>query len=179
MTVEFQAWPKICRNILGDCVITEKMDGTNACVIIEGGEIVGVQSRKRLITPEDDNYGFARYVHENKDIFLQLGDGRHFGEWVGIGIQKNPHEFPEKRFYLFNTRRWGDHNKPPEGLYVVPVLYHGPYSLQVIDDVMNELTAESRAAMYKAEGCVVYFPRLDTMEKHTFEYSKGKWTGEK
>lgn len=174
---EFQAWPKIPRAVLGDVVITEKMDGTNACVIIENGEIVGVQSRKRMITPEDDNHGFAGYVERNKEMFLKLGDGRHFGEWVGLGINGNNHEFPEKRFYLFNTRRWGEHNPPPEGLYVVKKLYHGPYSEQAVDDTMNALLSSYTKG--KPEGCVVYFLRLDAMEKHTFEYSKGKWTGEK
>lgn len=176
---EFKAWPKIPRAVLGDVIITEKMDGTNACVIIENGEITGVQSRKRLITPEDDNYGFARYVHENQEMFLQLGEGRHYGEWVGLGIQKNPHGFPEKRFYLFNTLRWGDHNNTPDGLYVVANLHRGPYSSAVVDATMNALKITSENLGYKAEGCVIYFPKLDAMEKHTFEYSKGKWTGEK
>lgn len=178
MSVEFKAWPKIPRAVFGDVIITEKMDGTNACVIIEKGKIVGTQSRKRLITPEDDNYDFSRFVHDNEDLFLQLGDGRHFGEWVGLGIQKNPHAFPEKRFYLFNSLRWGEHNPPPEGLYVVPILYRGAYSLEVIDKIMTHLKTTSENDGYKAEGCVVFFPALNAMEKHTFEYSKGKWTGE-
>lgn len=175
--VEFQSWPKIPRAVLGDVVITEKMDGTNACVIIQDGEIVGVQSRNRMLNlgKENDNYGFAQYVWDNKDKFLALGEGRHYGEWVGLGIQGNPHCFPEKRFYLFNTRRFGVHNPPPEGIYVVPVLYHGEYSGDIVDTVMRTLKGTSEASNYKAEGVVVYFPRLDAMEKHTFEFSKGKW----
>lgn len=178
MTVEFKEWPKIPRAVLGNVIITEKIDGTNACVIIENGEIAGVQSRKRLITPEDDNYGFARYVHDNKEMFLKLGEGRHYGEWAGLGIQKNPHALPDKRFFLFNTLRWGEYNKPPEGIYVVRVLYQGPYSHQVVDDSMNGLLKYAEENNYKPEGCVVFFPKLEAMEKHTFEYSKGKWTGE-
>lgn len=177
--VEFKAWPKIPRAILGDVIITEKMDGTNSCVIVENNEIVGVQSRKRMLNvgKDNDNYGFAQYVYDNKEKFLELGEGRHYGEWVGLGIQKNPHNFPEKRFYLFNTLRWGEHNTPPEGLYVVNKLHHGPYSHEIVNQVMNTLKSNSEQLNYKAEGCVVYFPRLDAMEKHTFEYSKGKWTG--
>lgn len=179
--VEFEAWPKIPREVLGEVIITEKMDGTNACVIIQDGEIVGVQSRKRMLNigKTNDNYGLAQYVYDNQEKFLALGEGRHYGEWVGLGIQSNPHEFPEKRFYLFNTLRWGEHNKPPEGIYVVPTLYKGPYSASIIDDVMNKLKLSSEADGYKAEGCVVYFPKINSMEKHTFEYSKGKWTGVK
>jgi hypothetical protein len=178
--VDFEAWPKIPRAVLGDVVITEKMDGTNACVIIGDGEILGVQSRKRMLNvgKESDNYGFAQHVFDNQDKFLALGEGKHYGEWAGLGIQGNPHCIHNKRFFLFNTRRWGDHNLPPEGIYVVPMLYQGEYSAPIIDKVMNALKTHSEANGYKAEGCVVYFPRLDSMEKHTFEYSKGKWLGD-
>jgi hypothetical protein len=179
--VEFEAWPKIPRAVLGDCVMSLKMDGTNACVIIKEGAIVGVQSRKRLINvgKENDNYGFATYVSLNEDKFLALGEGRHYGEWAGLGIQKNPHNLPNKQFFLFNTRRWGEHNPPPEGISVVEVLHHGEYTRARVDEVMNELKTRSDTEGWKAEGIVVYFPKLDAMEKHTFEYSKGKWTGVK
>lgn len=177
---EFKPWAKIPRAVFGHVIITEKLDGSNACVVIEDGEIIGVQSRKRMINigKESDNYGFAQYVYDNKETFLQLGEGRHYGEWVGLGIQGNPHCLPTKRFYLFNTLRWGDHNEPPEGIYVVPELHRGEYSVQTIDTVMNNLLTTSKEQGYKPEGCIVYFPKLDAMEKHTFEYSKGKWTGE-
>jgi len=178
-TIEFEAWPKIPRGILGDVVITEKMDGTNACVIIQNGVIAGVQSRKRMLNvgKDVDNYGFASYVMQNKDIFLELGEGKHYGEWAGLGIQKNPHGLDSKYFYLFNTRRWGSHHLPPEGIRVVRVLHHGEYSALTIDEVMNNLKDTSVSEGYKAEGIIVYFPKLDAMEKHTFEYSKGKWLG--
>lgn len=180
-SVEFQAWPKIPRAVLGDCVMSMKMDGTNACVIVEEGAIVGVQSRKRMINvgKENDNYGFATYVMQNKEKFLALGDGRHYGEWAGLGIQKNPHNLETKQFFLFDTRRWGEHNPPPEGINVVEVLHHGEYTRATVDQVMNELKTRSETEGWKAEGIVVYFPKLRAMEKHTFEYSKGKWTGVK
>ena len=182
---EFEAWPKIPRAILGDCVMTNKMDGTNACVIIEGGVIVGVQSRKRMLNvgkdpetkQERDNYGFASHVVHNKETFLALGEGRHYGEWAGEGIQKNPHDLTGKQFFLFNTLRWGVHNPPPKGIQVVEVLHHGEYTRQTVDDVMNDLLDRSVTEGWKAEGIVVYFPKIKAMEKHTFEYSKGKWTG--
>jgi len=176
-TAEFEAWPKIPRSILGGVVITEKMDGTNACVIIKDGEVVGVQSRKKMINvgKDNDNYGFASYVSQNEEMFLALGDGRHYGEWVGLGINKNPHGFDKKYFYLFNTIRWGEHNQPPEGIKVVKVLHSGDYASQIINDIMEGLLVSSRDAGYKPEGIVVYFPKLKSMEKYTFEYSKGKW----
>lgn len=178
-SVDFVAWPKIPRNVLGGMVITEKMDGTNACVIIEEGKIVGVQSRKRMINvgKENDNYGFASYVSQNEEKFLQLGEGRHYGEWAGLGINGNPHCLPIKEFYLFDTRRWGEHNPPPEGIKVVRTLYNDRVDLDVVDSVMNQLADYAKEQGYKPEGIVVDYPKLGINEKYTFEYAQGKWTG--
>ena len=112
---EFKAWPKIGRENPFKVTITEKLDGTNSCVIIQDDKVVGVQSRKRFITPEDDNFGFAQWVVDNNDELLSLEDGYHYGEWAGEGIQKNPHCLEGKHFFLFNTFRWNpdNHNKPP------------------------------------------------------------------
>ena len=119
----FKAWPKIVRvENRRPPIFTEKIDGTNACVIVtESGDLF-CQSRTRLITPEDDNFGFAGWAYENRDFLVNtLGEGYHFGEWWGRGIQRT-YGLQERRFSLFNTRRWGEHNPPPEGLHVVPVL---------------------------------------------------------
>jgi hypothetical protein len=69
-------------------VITEKIDGTNASILItdDGSDIAGVGSRTRWITPEDDNHGFAKWVKANHEELLKLGPGHHFGEWWGNGI---------------------------------------------------------------------------------------------
>lgn len=101
--LEFKPWPKISRDNPFNVTITEKIDGTNACIIIQDGLLVGVQSRKRFITTLDDNYGFAAWVCENENELLKLGDGYHYGEWAGPGIQKNPHDLNEKTFFLFNS----------------------------------------------------------------------------
>ena len=87
MITEFEKFDKIAR-LSRNCIITEKIDGTNAQVFIgENGEFL-TGSRNRWITPEDDNAGFARWALENKEKLLQLGPGRHFGEWWGSGIQR-------------------------------------------------------------------------------------------
>ena len=54
MTAEFRAWPSIPR-LYRDCVITEKIDGTNAAVVVTDDGQVYAQSRKRVITRGDDN----------------------------------------------------------------------------------------------------------------------------
>jgi hypothetical protein len=68
---EFKPWPKIAR-LNRDITITEKIDGTNAAVIVtEEGE-VAAQSRTRIITPDADNFGFARWVAEHAETHSQI-----------------------------------------------------------------------------------------------------------
>ncbi len=168
--VEFIAWPKIPRGQLENVTITEKIDGTNACVIIKGGEMVGVQSRKRLITPEDDNYGFAKWAWENSSELSQLGDGYHYGEWAGVGIQKNPHNFEGRKFLLFNTHRYGN---APECCDVVPILYEGPLLPETIKSIY--VRTEVHAKGYTPEGIVVWYHGTRRYEKYTFKTPQGKW----
>lgn len=116
---DFTPFPKIPR-LFRPVVITEKIDGTNASVLITESGDVFAASRNRWITPADDNYGFAKFVEGNKETFLQLGPGHHFGEWWGLGIQRG-YGLNEKRFSLFNVSRW-EETPPPAGLYVVPAI---------------------------------------------------------
>lgn len=119
----FKEWPKIVRHEnRRKPIFTEKIDGTNACVIVTTDGDLFCQSRTRLITPEDDNFGFANWAYGNKQFLVDaLGPGYHFGEWWGQKIQRT-YGLDEKRFSLFNTRRWNEHNPPPDGLHVVPIL---------------------------------------------------------
>ncbi len=58
MSDEFTAFPKIPR-LNREIIVTEKIDGTNAQVVVtEDGE-VRAGSRSRWITPEADNFGYA------------------------------------------------------------------------------------------------------------------------
>jgi len=122
--ISFQGWPKIPR-LASPFIISEKIDGTNAAVLIEPESPVGehlhparlaevdthhifAQSRTRFITPESDNFGFAAWVKENAENLVEiLGPGRHFGEWWGNGIQRG-YGLPrgERRFSLFNVTRY-------------------------------------------------------------------------
>ena len=133
-SVTFTPFPKIGRMKRG-CVITEKIDGTNAAVRIAplpiasdapytsvvGDYAVFAQSRSRFITPDDDNYGFARWVAENASSLVELGEGIHFGEWWGAGIQRR-YGLTEKRFSLFNVGRWKN-AVLPACCSLVPILY--------------------------------------------------------
>jgi hypothetical protein len=126
--IEFEPWPKTPRLSNGGVTITEKIDGTNACIIIVPVDVdsplyqddpmafpvyvdnrwyqMGAQSRKRLITMKEDNAGFASWVWENRiEIVELLGAGRHFGEWWGQGIQRR-YGMDRKVFSLFNYHRF-------------------------------------------------------------------------
>jgi len=173
--IEFEPWPKIAR-LNRDIVITEKIDGTNAAVIIDEDGNVGAQSRNRLITPDDDNHGFARWVYGQADELARtLGPGRHFGEWWGQGIGRK-YGLDHKRFSLFNTHRWTDQRdgliSMIEGIDVVPILYTGLFDLDQIDHCLDLLALwGSKAAdgFMDPEGVVVYHTHANTMLKVTLK----------
>ena len=128
---EFKPFPKMAR-LSRECIITEKIDGTNASIYIgptdfktpngsvatlvkSDGTFLGMWagSRNRWITTADDNYGFAKWVVDNSPQLFQLGDGHHFGEWWGSGIQRGyGFKNGERFFSLFNVGRWVEHDKP-------------------------------------------------------------------
>lgn len=166
---EFEAFNKIPR-LSRECVITEKIDGTNAQVLItETGEIYA-GSRSRFITLQDDNYGFAKWVNENKEELLKLGPGRHFGEWWGLGIQRN-YGLKEKRFSLFNVGRWNKDNVPA-CCSVVPVMYQGQFSTLGAQLAINDLIqygSQAAPGFMKPEGIIIYHTAAGQLFKKTCE----------
>ena len=164
--VGFQKIPRLSRQI----VITEKIDGTNAqvCVLEDGRVLAG--SRSRWITPEDDNFGFARWVAEHEDeLRTGLGIGTHYGEWWGSGIQRR-YGLNEKRFSLFNATRW--YKERPECCHVVPSLYCGAFSFESVDHALDTLRLEGSAAapgFMKPEGIVVFHAAGRHLYKKTIE----------
>lgn len=155
MTDLYPAYPKIPRLVRG-CVITEKIDGTNALVSVsETGEI-RAGSRSRWITPEADNFGFARWVQEHADELRKLGPGLHYGEWWGLGIQRG-YGLHERRFSLFNSGRWS--SERPACCHVVPVLYAGVFDMSAVSATVAALrvTGSVAAPGFPApEGVIVY-----------------------
>jgi RNA ligase len=83
-----------------------KLDGTNGGIQIFTDGKVAVQSRSQIISPENDNLGFANWVNQNIDYFANLASSEHatiFGEWCGKGIQKRTaiSEIDRKIFAVF------------------------------------------------------------------------------
>jgi len=171
---EFVGFPKMAR-LSRQIVITEKIDGTNAQIYITDKGEVFAGSRTRWITPQDDNFGFARWVEEHKDELLYLGAGRHFGEWWGSGIQRGyGKKNGERIFSLFNTFRWGfgGTEVTPECCDVVPVLYKGDFDTVAINTELLKLrVGGSKAApgFMKPEGIVVYHTAANFGFKKTIE----------
>lgn len=192
--IEFREWPKTPR-LNRDMIVTEKIDGTNAAVIVlrpfdvEGGHslgagevtpdgagivvnvalgeddwepyIVAAQSRKRVISPgkQTDNAGFAAWVRDNAQALADaLGEGYHYGEWWGKGIQ---HGYGQegKRFSLFNVNRYADADLSalPQ-VDLVPVLFDGRFNMDVIAKLVDDLRQDGSAAApgQKAEGVIVF-----------------------
>lgn len=178
---EFLPFGKIPR-LRRSCLITEKIDGTNAQVCIErvedwdnpptsnvvatahgpDGTLYALRagSRNRYISPEADNAGFARWVEGNAADLTKLGEGRHYGEWWGQGIQRRYNQ-DRKRFSLFNAARWGDDtgNERPACCDVVPVLYDGIFTTDAVEAAVQRLRDEGSLAapgFTRPEGVIVY-----------------------
>ena len=206
-TPEFAPWPSIPR-LFRDVTVTEKIDGTNAAVVIKPfmpgdvyrtddvalvrlGDVkyvVWAQSRSRTIAPgPTDNHSFASWVWNwADDLVVKLGEGRHFGEWWGSGVNRGYGLVKgEKRFSLFNTKRWTpedfDDNLVP-GLGVVPVLFQGPMGDLFdptcrcadqgpnLNDICEKLEKEGSVAspgFMRPEGVVIYHHAAN----HCFKYT--------
>lgn len=168
--IEFAGFPKIAR-LSREVIVTEKIDGTNAQILISEAGTIRAGSRNRYLTLEDDGFGFARWVKEHESELLQLGPGRHFGEWWGSGIQRGYGLTKgEKRLSLFNVSRWA--YERPACCHVVPVLWQGIFDTEAIEVCLEELRANgSRAApgFMKPEGVVVFHIQGNFGLKKTLE----------
>lgn len=185
----FEPFPKLAR-LKRQVIITEKIDGTNAQVLImsqhgpcswddkqvvaqDGDYVLFAGSRTRMLQPGKltDNYGFAAWVQENAPELVKLGEGRHFGEWYGKGIQRN-YGLNERRFALFNTHR------PPETLPAcvsqVPVLSRGGF--ENVDYCMEGMLRLNGSyavpGFMDPEGVVVYHTAGRQSYKVTFEHDE-------
>ena len=196
--MEFEPWPSINR-LNKDAIYTEKIDGTNSAVVVApyttdtdkskavdvvsiDGDLYGIwaQSRKRFITPGDDNFAFALWVYNNAPALVRtLGVGRHFGEWWGSGIQGG-YGLPkgERRFSLFNVKRWEMQlthkhgHKDLKELYMVPVLDRSVFSTVRARELVEELREHGSFAspgFMKPEGVVVFHTASQTPYKTFLE----------
>lgn len=185
---EFQGFPKMAR-LSRECIVTEKLDGTNAQIFIDDDLQVFAGSRTRWITPQDDNHGFAAWVQEHQAELRTMGPGRHFGEWWGRGINRG-YGLTERVLSLFNVIRWcewGETPQPiksgdprtvkmqevlPQCVELVPVLYRGPFETNSVDvelDFLAGTGSHAAPGFMKPEGIVVYHTAANFCFKKTLE----------
>lgn len=169
----FLEFPKIYR-LSREVIVTEKLDGTNAQVFVSESGEVKAGSRNRWITPENDNYGFAKWVKTNEAELLKLGPGRHFGEWWGGGIQRGYGlAKDDKRFSLFNTSRWADDTVRPACCGTVPVLAIRPaLDTHEVETLLGALAvggSQAAPGFYQPEGIVVFHVQSNMSFKKTIE----------
>lgn len=176
----FTPWAKTSR-LFRDIIVTEKIDGTNAAIHFEGSGEIMTQSRNRLISPNNDNYGFARWSRENAaELFALLGPGLHFGEWWGQGIQRR-YDMPHKAFSLFNTEKHKGLNEIVAGVPVqpVPVLWQGTFCEDKIKECLMDLTecgSEAAPGFMNPEGVCVFHTASRSVFKVTLDNNDaGKW----
>lgn len=184
---EFASIPRLSRG----CVVSEKIDGTNAVVHVGEDGAVLAGSRNRWLVGDEkagDNHGFRAWVREHADELRELGPGYHYGEWWGQGIQRG-YGLTEKRWSLFNVGRWhrvgelpfltksADPRQPakasspaPACCHVVPVLSRGDFDMDPILRVLERLVIEGSAAapgFMNPEGIVVYHEASGHLYKRT------------
>lgn len=179
----FVGFPSIAR-LSRDMIVTEKIDGTNASIHITDDGRVFAGSRNRWITPDADNFGFARWVKENEEQLRALGPGTHFGEWWGQGIQRR-YGLSEKRFSLFNTYAWhsdyNDHEADESTstfchevpvCHVVPVILRHSFDTEKVNETLEWLAAGGSAAspgFMQPEGVVVFHVKANQLFKKTLD----------
>lgn len=178
--VEFAKIGRLTR----DVIVTEKIDGTNACIFIPdaveqaefGYPAILAGSRSRWLGAEkgNDNFGFGAWVAVNSAVLLGLGPGRHFGEWWGQGIQRG-YGLDHKRFSLFNPKHYAfaeDARSKGVAVYVVPTLTTYQFDSGVIEGVLTSLRVTGSVAapgFMRPEGIVVFHTGSRTMFKETLD----------
>ena len=164
----FSKTPRLNRNI----IVSEKLDGMNGQIYITEENDLYIGSRSKWLCATDDCKGFANWVLAHRNEIMTLGPGRHFGEWWGQGLGRK-YGLKEKRFSLFNTRRWALHGTEPKVIgpmgrtqdilpaccSLVPVLYDGPFSEVAIKSCLAQLREQGSLAapgFDDPEGIIVF-----------------------
>jgi hypothetical protein len=204
--MDFQRFKKIPR-LSREIILTEKVDGSNGQIFIVKEEhlssiddyffieeylivkqdnllmFAGSRNRWLQVGKNSDNMGFASWVNENAEELFELGEGRHYGEWYGKGIQRG-YGLDHKRFALFNISKWFKktsdcipplavgQNYCPSCCEVVPVLYQGIFDTTVINVVLEDLKVNGSKAVpgyFDAEGICIYHTAAGQYFKKTIK----------
>lgn len=151
-------------------------------------------SRNRWLdtSSDGDNYGFAKWVKDNSQELVEvLGEGRHYGEFYGQGINRG-YGIDHKRFALFNVNRWHNHcdnprlvsidpktkkekyTKPaPNCCEVVPILYEGLFTTEAVENFGIQALRKNGSYTIKGymnpEGVVIWHSASNQLFKKTLD----------
>lgn len=90
---------------IGKCHIFPKLDGTNASVWFEDGDIA-CGSRNRQLAPDDDNAGFCAWARSQDNLRAMVSENpglRFYGEWLVPHSLKTYREDAWRKFYIFDV----------------------------------------------------------------------------
>lgn len=116
-----------------------KLHGTNASIVLDREGNYYCQNRSRIITPDNDNYGFAKWAHQPsvkefitefvyEEYFIPVGTEKVviYGEYAGKGIQRKVAISEVDRFF-----------SPFECKVFIKDL---PIPVKIYEDFLNKLT---------------------------------------
>lgn len=157
------------------CQLTEKLDGSNLCIIKKDNTIYLAQ-RNNIISidelEENKNIlykGLQQWITEHKDYLLEnLHDNSVIcGEWLGMGCIKYDKDVFDKRFYMFAKANITE-KFDLKNIYYYHHLFIYPFKNQVIPDFIGVVPVieESHVIPNKNELDVIYFNYCNKVERN-------------
>lgn len=127
-----------------------KLHGTNSGILVRPDGTVLAQSRSRIITPAEDNMGFATWVEANKSVFSEINRDVPviiYGEWCGRGIQKGVAiSAIDKAIFTVFAIQFGTSESDDSSVYVDP---------DIIGDILADVYLPDNVYILPWEGNAV------------------------
>lgn len=95
----------------GLCYVFPKLDGSNAQVFTASNGEICSGSRKRVLSSDNDNQGFHKFISEQSNIkrlLLDFTTIRLFGEWLVPHTLKTYRDDAWNKFYVFDIELDGE-----------------------------------------------------------------------
>lgn len=154
----------------GKVHLFHKIDGTNSCVFLDENKNLCFGSRRREITPTEDNQGFASSFYMNpafalsiRNMLLELPKNSIiYGEWLVPVTIKTYEKDAWRKFYVFDVVVYPDNISPDD----------------LADDVVSRrhemyLPYEVYSLMCEKFG-VNYIPVIDVLDDPTMDDVRGR-----
>lgn len=161
---------------LGECYVFPKLDGTNASVWLEGGEVQCGSRKRHLNKDGKDNAGFMAWVKDQgniKNYLLANPNHRLYGEWLVPHSLKTYRDNAWNRFYVFDV---SVDKKEDE----ISHEYDSKVKYLHFKEYIEGLTAFGLDAIYPLAilNNGEYEKFIDLTKKNTFLIDEGKGFGE-